>query len=163
MRMSGAAWALLGLPLLACERRMMRTGGPGIIPFELAGGEARATAIMRRWGRPGQAAARRSLLLDYPYLASYSCLLALACDATAESLRRRERFWLAAAGAPLAWGQLAAGACDAAENAALLAVLAGARRRMPVVARVFAVNKFVLLGLGLAYLLIGFALTRGDS
>jgi len=161
--MSGAAWALLGLPLLACERQMMRTGGPGIIPFELAGDEIRAREIMRRWGRPGQAAARRSLLLDYPYLLSYSCLLAFACEATAESLHRRGHFWLAAAGAPLAWGQLAGGACDAAENAALLAVLAGARRRMPVVARVFAVNKFILLGLGLGYCLLGFVLSRRGS
>lgn len=149
--------------MLAFEREMMRTGGPGIIPFELAGSEARAAEIMRRWGRPGQAAALRSLLLDYPYLASYSCLLALTCNAAADSLQRRGHRWLAAAGAPLAWGQLVAGGCDAAENAALLAVLAGARGRMPLLARAFAVNKFCLLVLGLSYCLLALRSTRSRA
>jgi hypothetical protein len=40
------------IPLLALQREMTRTGGPGIIPFELAGTEERAERIMQRWGSP---------------------------------------------------------------------------------------------------------------
>ena len=42
------------------ERRMRATGGPGIIPFELAGSAFRAEQIMAQWGRAGERAARVS-------------------------------------------------------------------------------------------------------
>lgn len=158
--LSGGALGLLSIPMLAFERDMTRAGGCGIIPFELAGSEERAAQIMDRWGRAGRGAARRSLVLDYPFLASYSCLLALTCGVAADALGRRGHTWLAAAGGPIAWGQLAAGGCDAVENAALLAVLAGGRRRLPGLARAFAVNKFFLLALGFSYCLLALAVSR---
>ena len=42
--------------MLVLERRMRETGGPGIIPFELAGNASRAETIMARWGSDGQRA-----------------------------------------------------------------------------------------------------------
>lgn len=113
------------IPLIALEREMTRTGGPGIIPFELAGTTERAERIMQRWGHAGAAAARRSLILDHPFLVAYASLHAIACNAASDSMRRRRLSVLAAAGAPLAWGHLAAGGFNAIENAALLAILAG--------------------------------------
>jgi hypothetical protein len=153
---SGGAWVGMLLPMLALEREMTRTGGPGIIPFELAGTPEGAARITRRWGEAGRAAARRSLLLDYPFLAAYASLQALVCEVAGETMRWRGRTTLAAAGAPLAWGQLAAGGFDAIENAALLGVVAGYSQRLPAVARRCAVAKFALLALGWAYWLCAF-------
>ena len=162
-----AQWALgsagvgLLIPLLALEREMMRTGGVGIIPFELAGTPERAERIMQRWGDAGQAAARRSLILDYPFLMVYASLQAITCNAAGDAMRRRScRRWklLAAAGPPVAWGQLAAGGFDAIENAALLAILAGSDDgRLPTVARSCAIAKFSLLTAGWAYGLLALA------
>jgi hypothetical protein len=151
---SGCAWVGTLIPLLACEREMRRAGGPGIIPFELAGTPERAERIMQRWGPVGQAAARRSLILDYPFLLAYAPLQALACDAAGDALSRRHHELLAAAGAPLAWGQLAGAGFDAIENAALLGVLFGGDARLPALARACATIKFALLGAGLGYCLL---------
>ncbi len=43
---------------VAFEREMKRTGGPGIIGFELAGSSERAREILDTWGPQGRAAAR---------------------------------------------------------------------------------------------------------
>lgn len=58
-RLAAAAmsFALYTTIMLVLERRMRRTGGPGIIPFELAGSASRAEDIMTRWGSDGQRAA----------------------------------------------------------------------------------------------------------
>src|ERR1700739_842396 len=66
--------------MLVLERRMRQAGGAGIIPFELAGNASRAEAIMARWGRDGQRAARLSLWLDFGYMATYGALTALLVD-----------------------------------------------------------------------------------
>ncbi|MHB1539253.1 MAG: hypothetical protein ACYCUM_14180 [Solirubrobacteraceae bacterium] len=166
LRALGAATAGVLIPLLGAEREMTRTGGPGIIAFELAGTDQRATRIMRRWGDDGRAAARRSLILDYPFLIAYAPLQALACNAVSEKMRRRRQRKLAAAGAPVAWAQLAAGGFDATENAALLMTLAKHDRpapvdgRLPAVARACAITKFSLLTAGWAYCLLAFATRR---
>jgi hypothetical protein len=157
-RTFGAGQVALLVPLLALERRMRRTGGPGIIPFELAGTPDRARAIMDRWGEDGRAAARRSLLLDYPYLVTYTGLQVAGCAAASDALARRDAGGLAAAGRVIGPAQLAAGAFDAAENTALLGVLGGrATGRLPAVARACAQAKFALLIVGWAYAALGLA------
>src|ERR1700749_3435929 len=62
------------------ERRMRATGGPGIIPFELAGSAFRAEQIMAQWGRDGQRAARISTWLDFGYMTTYGTLTALLIE-----------------------------------------------------------------------------------
>jgi hypothetical protein len=156
----GAQLALL-VPLLVQERGMRESGGPGIIPFELAGTPERAGRILSSWGPSGQAAARRSLLLDYPYLASYAPLQALLCTGAGEALGRSGRRAAASAAPILAWGQLGAGALDAIENSALLAILAGHDGRLPALARGCASAKFGLLALGWVYMLGGLAARLG--
>ncbi|HEY3829766.1 MAG TPA: hypothetical protein VGL57_11270 [Solirubrobacteraceae bacterium] len=155
-----AGWVALLIPLLALEREMKATGGPGIIPFEVAGSEQRAKRITQRWGASGQAAARRSLLLDYPYLVGYATLQAIACEMAGESMRRQGFELRGGAAAALAWGQLAAGGFDAIENAALLGVLAGRSERLPALARACATVKFMLIFSGWAYGLLGLASRR---
>jgi hypothetical protein len=109
---------------------------------------------MRTWGTDGQAAARLSLILDYPYLVTYASLQALACTAASDAMRRRDRTVLATPGPTLAWGQLAAGGFDAIENTALLAILAGRAGGLAFVARACATAKFALVFAGWGYVLV---------
>jgi len=129
--------------MLALERRMHRSGGPGIVTFELAGNATRAQRIMSAWGDDGRRAARRSLQLDFGYMATYGALTALLVDYA----RRR----LGHPGA-VCLGVIPAVAADALEGVALLNVLAGnniddnAHR-----ARRAAIVKFVVLVGALLY------------
>ncbi len=157
----GTGQAGLVVPMVALERRMKRTGGPGIIPFELAGTHERANQILSAWGPDGRAAARTSLLLDYPYLVTYAGLQAALCDVASETLRQRGQRRLAEAGKAISGLQWGAGMFDALENAALLGVLAGRRGRLPAVARRAACVKFAMLTAGWAY--IGAALRSRAS
>ncbi len=146
-----AATVGLLVPLVVLERRMQAAGGPGIIPFELAGPD-RSTEILQSWGSEGRRAARTSLLLDFPYLIAYTSLNV--------RLTRRASNALAAQGVDphrhLAQAvliiQVAAGACDAVENAALLGVVArDCDQRLASVARTAAIAKFSALVLGWLY------------
>lgn len=110
---------------------------------------------MDRWGADGRSAARLSLLLDYPFLVAYSGLQLAGCRAASEALRRSGASALADVGPAVGAMQLAAGACDAAENTALLGVLAGHEDRLPALARDFATAKFALLAVGWTYLALG--------
>ncbi|PND55625.1 hypothetical protein CRM90_21395 [Mycobacterium sp. ENV421] len=142
--------------MLRLDRQMQATGGPGIIPFELAGSAAKAEGIMARWGEEGIHAARRSMWLDFGYMTSYGILLALLVDR-----RRRRR------GHPAWLSALAAGAVagDAVEGVALLRVLdhrdvaVNARR-----AQVAASIKFAILVATLGYTVYpGKSQARGNT
>jgi len=144
-RIAAAAIGYVGYSavMLRLDRKMQATGGPGIVPFELAGTAAKAEAIMARWGEAGQRAARQSMWLDFGYMSSYGILLGLLIDR-----RRRRRGhpgWLPALAA-------AAVAGDAVEGVALIRVLdrrdiaANARR-----AQVAASIKFAILAVTLGY------------
>ena len=139
--------AALFAPLAVAERRMKATGGPGIIPFELAGTPERSQRMLDTWGEEGQAAARTSLLLDFGYLVTYTGLGVIGCLAAADAFEDAGWSPLAAAGGGLAIAQVAAGACDAAENTTLLQILRhGTGAGRPARARAFARAKFALLG-----------------
>jgi hypothetical protein len=130
--------------MLVLERRMRQTGGPGIIPFELAGSASRAEAIMTRWGSDGQRAARLSLWLDFGYMATYGTFTALLVDRA-----RRRRNHPAALPAMV----IVAVAADASEGVSLLKVLNRTRvanhsRR----ARIAALIKFTVLAGCLGYI-----------
>jgi hypothetical protein len=141
-------WALTAFAgytsvMLVLEQQMRRSGGPGIIAFELAGNAERAQRIMSTWGDDGRRAARRSLQLDFGYMVTYGALATLLVDGA----RRR-------LGHPAAvrLGVFPAVVADAVEGVALLKVLAGnnidlnARR-----ARGAATIKFVILVGALLY------------
>jgi len=126
------------------ERGMRRTGGPGIVAFELAGTEARATQIMASWGERGRRAARTSLTLDFGYAASYGVLTALWLDRIRQRHNDSRLIVLVAGAAALG---------DAIEGVSLLSVLRGtdiavnARR-----GRRAALAKFGFLAVALAYM-----------
>ena len=153
-----AALLQLGV-FLVLERRMKRTGGPGIIPFELAGSRQEAQRILNVWGSEGRAAARRSLMLDYLFPPTYATLHALACTVVSEGLARHHPR-LAGVSGPLVWVQLSAAAFDYIENTALLLVLSGRDGRLPALARRAAMIKFAVIYTGWAYMAVGSAAAR---
>jgi len=144
-RLAWAVTAFVGYTsvMLTLERQMHRSGGPGIIAFELAGNAERAQRIISAWGDDGGRAARRSLQLDFGYVAAYGALTALLVDRARRRLGHPAAVWL---------GVVPAVAADAVEGVALLNVLAGkdiagnARR-----ARRAAIFKFVVLAGALVY------------
>ena len=129
--------------MLVLERRMRRTGGPGIIPFELAGSASRAEDIMTRWGSDGQRAARLSLWLDFGYMATYGTFTALLVDRA-----RRRRGHPAALPAMV----IVAVAADATEGVSLLKVLNGTNvAGHSRLAQIAALIKFAVLAVCLGY------------
>lgn len=140
---SALAFLVYTAAMLLIERRMRKTGGPGIVAFEVAGTAARADEIMTAWGADGQRWARLSMWLDFGYMLTYGTLVGLLID----RVRGRR-------GDPIALQLLPIGAVagDAVEGVALLRALDGvdldanARR-----ARFAALTKFALLIVALGY------------
>jgi hypothetical protein len=117
-RLFWAATAFVGYTavMLGLERQMHRSGGPGIIAFELAGNAERAQRIISAWGDDGRRAARLSLYLDFGYMTTYGALTALLVDHARRRLGHPAAVCLAV---------VPAVAGDAVEGVALLKVLAG--------------------------------------
>lgn len=138
--------------MLVPERGMRKSGGPGIIPFELAGDAERVQEILTAWGSEGCRWARWSLWLDFGYMLTYGTLALLLIE------RARSRH-----GHPIALRLLPIGAVagDAIEGVALLKALDGVgvdtNARL---ARSAALAKFALLAVGLVYTVIGGARRR---
>ena len=138
----------------------MSDRGVGIIEFELARTSDTAAEHYRALGEAGRDAARESLYLDYPYLILYGLFFAAACTVVAARAAERGMHGVARLGRPLAIGALVGAACDAIENAALLAVLGGhTDQPWPAVAFAFASVKFLLTTAAALYVIVGFLLT----
>ncbi len=163
---TGIATLALLLAMSPADERMQDTGGPGIVPFELTGGQDRADEILAEWGEEGQDAARESLWIDFGFLLAYGTFLTLALAATRDLARDRGWRRLAAiGGVVVSFGALGA-AFDALENVCLLLTLGGAGAALPLLATLFAACKFILLATAIAYLLAGLAvrmLSRGPA
>jgi len=154
---TAVATVLLLLAMSPAERRMTDTGGPGMVPFELTGGQERAGEILAEWGEEGRDAARESLWIDFGFLLAYGTFLTLALAATRDLARERGWRRLAAIGAVVvSFGALGA-AFDALENVCLLLTLDDAGSAFPPLATIFAACKFLLLAVAVAYLLAGLA------
>ena len=148
---------VLLLAMSPAEERMKDTGGPGMVPFELTGGQDRADEILAEWGEDGQDAARESLWIDFGFLLAYGTFLTLALAAVRDLARRRGWRRLAAIGTVVvAFGALGA-AFDALENICLLLTLDGSGSAFPLLATIFAACKFLLLAFAIVYLLAGLA------
>ena len=140
----------------------MQANGPGMVPFELSGGEQRADEILAEWGEDGRDAARDQLWIDYGFMLAYGAFLGLAGAAVRDLCRRRGLRRLAAAGGVAVWlGPLAAG-FDALENACLLLTVGGSGDPFASLATIFAVCKFSLLAGAIAYLVACTAATLGS-
>lgn len=153
---AGIATLLLLWAMSPLEDRM-QANGPGMVPFELSGGQERADEILAEWGEDGRDAAREQLWIDYAFMLAYGAFLGLAGAAVRDLCRRRGLRRLAGIGEIAIWlGPLAAG-FDALENACLLLTVGGAGAAFPLLATIFAACKFALLAAAIAYLLAGLA------
>src|SRR5215207_1566154 len=133
----------------------MQANGPGMVTFELAGGQERADEILSEWGDDGRDAARDQLWIDYGFMLAYGIFLGLASALLRDLCRDRGLRRLAAIGAVATWlGPLAAG-FDALENACLLLTVGAAGAAFPLLATIFATSKFLLLAGSITYLLAG--------
>jgi len=154
---SGIATVILLLAMSPAEERMKDSGGPGMVPFELTGGQDRADEILAEWGEEGQDAARESLWIDFGFLLAYGTFLTLALATVRDLSRKRGWRRLAAIGGVIvSFGALVA-AFDALENICLLLTIGGGGAAFPLLATIFAACKFILLAVVIAYLLAGLA------
>jgi hypothetical protein len=157
---SGIVGIVLLLAMLPAEIQMKDTGGPGMIPFQLAGDQDRSDEILAEWGEDGQDAARQQLWIDFGYLLAYGTFLTLALAAVRNLAR--ERGWrrlVAIGGVVISFGVLAA-ALDALENICLLLTLDGAGAAFPLLATIFSTCKFALTIAAISYLIAGLATRR---
>jgi len=127
----------------------------GIISFEFAGQLSLAQRMVESWGPKGQVYAGLNLGLDYLFLAAYACAIALGCVLVARGLLQRFEF-LSNVGIIIARAQFLAALLDAVENYGLIQILVGTNSEIwPAVAKWCAWPKFVIVGVGLVYVIIG--------
>jgi len=155
---TAVASVLLLLAMAPAEERMREAGGPGMVPFELTGGEERAEEILAEWGEEGRDAARESLWIDFGFLIAYGAFLTLALAATRDLAGERGWPRLARLGRVAVYFGALGAAFDALENTCLLLTLDGAGKAFPLLATIFASCKFILLAAAIAYLLAGLAM-----
>ena len=163
-----AVWVALAAAVLPVRRmaeagRIMRgSGGPGIVPFELAESTREADRILRSWGETGRAAARRSLQWDFAFIVAYVLMLAAAALYVAARADRAGLGWLAYAASVAAIGAILAGLLDCAENLTLLAELRATSTKRADVrrARWCAQVKFALVGAAGLVILVGFGIVQ---
>lgn len=158
----GIAMVVLYLAMGPAENRT-RDNGPGMVPFELNGGQHHADEILAEWGDEGQDAAREQLWIDFGFMAAYGTFLTLALASVRDMARGRSWRRLAAIGSAVAYfGALAAG-FDALENICLLLTLGGHGAAFPLLATIFATFKFTLVIVAIAYLTAGLSMRVFDQ
>jgi hypothetical protein len=127
----------------------------GIISFEFAGELALAQRMVESWGPTGRIYAGLNLGLDYLFLAVYACAISLGCVLVARRFDRRNAA-LANTGIIIARAQFLAALLDCVENYGLIQVLVGSRNdAWPLVAKWCAWPKFLIVGAGLIYVIVG--------
>jgi hypothetical protein len=126
-----------------------------IVSYELVGTVDGSQAILAAWGAEGRLHAGLNLGLDYLFLFAYPLAIGLGCVRVGRGQPRRLG-WLAGLGPILAWGLVLAGVLDAIENYSLIRILLGAMAaHLPALARWCALPKFLLVGVGLVYFVVG--------
>ncbi len=89
LALAGLTSVALLVVLSVLDRRLQQTGGPGIVPFEVAGDLTRAQGILADSGSAGRDTARLSLWLDFAFLVAYGGFLTLAATAARDMALRR--------------------------------------------------------------------------
>jgi len=143
----------LFLAMSPAESRMTDTGGPGMVPFEVSGGQHRADEILAEWGEDGQDAAREQLWIDFGFMLAYGAFLTFALTTVLDLARKRGWRHLAAVGGVVVFFGAFGASCDALENICLLLALGAAGAAFPLLATIFATCKFALLTIAIVYLI----------
>lgn len=119
----------------------------GIVSLELAGSTEAATKIIESW-RGNELYAGFSMGLDFLFLVAYSVTLALALWSMARRMPTGSR--LRQFAVYLGYAQFVAAGLDIIENLAMIVMLSGEIGSVaPVIARVCAIPKFIIVLTGL--------------
>ena len=138
----------------------MDARGVSIPDLQFMRTSAEAADLIARLGPSGVDAAQMAHYLDLPYLVTYGLALSAACVVLAARAADRGRTRLAALGPTVAWFAVAGAAFDGLEDVAILFVLGGSTGQpWPALAFGFAAVKWILLAVGVVYVLVGLALT----
>jgi len=123
--------------------------------YPRAGELAHAQRMVDSWGPTGRIYAGLNLGLDYLFLAVYACAIALGCVLVSRGLYGRNSA-LANVGIIIARAQFLAAILDGVENYGLIQVLLGTQiGAWPLVAKWCAWPKFLIVAVGLIYVIIG--------
>lgn len=159
---SFVTFLLLTLILFALFRTLdepLRTSAApnGIVSFELAGSPQNSAHMVLTWTEEAKLNAAFGLGIDYLFMPLYAFALAFGTLLAAG----KHGGWLGSLGAAAGYAGLAAALFDAVENYALFHVLLGAfNSSYPAIAAVCASAKFLLLGFGLLYAILGGVLPK---
>lgn len=151
---------VLTVVVMAClqiiGRPLVTNAAPqGIVSYEFAGDFVTARSILDSWGTMGQVYAGLSLGLDFLFLFAYAGSIGLGCVLAARKLASQSRL-VYQVGVWLAWGLLVAAFLDYLENYALIRLLLGSELALwSTMAYWCAIPKFVLVGIGLLYVMVG--------
>lgn len=127
----------------------------GIVSFELAGTLPLAQKMIESWGQTERIYAGINLGLDFLFIIAYASCIGLGCVLVARSLVQRSVL-VASVGFVLSWALLIAALFDCTENYALINLLFGSQKAtFAMVARWCAIPKFLIVGLCIAYALLG--------
>lgn len=129
----------------------------GIISFELSKDIETATAYLNSWGDIGRNAAGLSLGLDFLFPFLYASFIALLIHKLNERLWSKNSFYKV--GTVIIWLQCATIFFDLAENFGLIQLLLGDVKPIwTTTSYYFAITKFLLILIGIAYIIINFGL-----
>ena len=152
--------AILTVVVMGC---LQIIGGPlvtdaapqGIVSYEFAGDFVTARSILDSWGTMGQVYAGLSLGLDFLFLFAYAGSIGLGCVLAARKLSPQDGL-VFKTGIWLAWGLPLAAFLDYLENYALIRLLLGSELALwPTMAYWCAIPKFLLVGIGLLFVMVG--------
>ena len=154
--------ALLGLTILWMIVFGL-TGAPltteaapyGVVSFELAGTVERTWQILDSWDVETQLRAAFGLGLDFVFIITYASTIAFGCGLASQVLK--DRNWpLNSWGSLLSWAVILAALLDIVENIALLTIIFGSvTSPWPEIARWCAIPKFILVFIGVVYVIYG--------
>lgn len=128
----------------------------GIVSFELAKDINTSISIISSWDLNAKINAGLSLGIDFLYLIVYSIFFATSCYLISQKYINKNN-WMFKTGLLLTKLQFVAALFDAIENIALIKLLIGSNNEIySSVAFYFASIKFLIIALGIIYIIIGF-------
>ena len=127
----------------------------GIISFELAKDNDQSVAIISSWDLNAKVNAGLILGIDFLFLVVYSIFFSTACYLVAQKYINKINL-LYRTGLLIAKLQFVAALFDTIENIALIKLLLGSNNSIfPTIAYYFASIKFVIIAIGIIYIIIG--------
>ncbi len=130
----------------------------GIVSFELAGSFNQSQKILSSWNHQAKLYAALSIGVDYLFLVAYSLFFAFLIFKLSKLFVEHIK-WLVQAGIIIGWLQFLAAIFDSVENYFLIRLLFSSQNELfSHLAFYFASAKFLLILLGIIYILLGLGL-----